>query len=427
MRPSFDLAEDEERLTPTGLALRCDDPKLGEVDRGRPLADQLVAPPVEHQGRLLGLGLDRHEAQARARHRLTTGLGIGRVVLVGLDARLAPSADRRGRRGAARLDVLRWHQACVVPEPDQLARPVTRPAAGLEADHAARQIDKEFQYFAVHQALAEHHSAPLIDTVHLEHALGDLQPDRDRLHLGRLPAFVVVSDFHLGTSMPSAGGVHLIRGSWDSIRPPEIARAESHDRMDQAGTLPPKDEQRVKIRRSHRSATGKVPSADGARRPAPSVWGAQRHDRRCGARPGGWLAASGARKRGPWQAGCRERRPEARGLARGLPQAPPVSAGPDGRVPQAAPVSGGPGRQAAASAARSARPSGRVPQARGLTGGFRKRRLAAQGLAGGLPQAAPANRAGLAAGRKRRPKPRSLCGRGPQATPKSRNPSRQDR
>jgi hypothetical protein len=125
------------------------------------------------------------------------------------------------------LDVLRRHQPRIVPELAQLARPVMRAwlpapttggrrgaarAAGLEADPTARQIGEERQHLGARQAPPQPDRAVPIDAVHLEHALGDVQPDRGHLHLARLPRSWLFSDFHLGTSMPSAGGVHLIIG-----------------------------------------------------------------------------------------------------------------------------------------------------------------------------------------------------------------------
>src|ERR671910_2754825 len=46
--------------------------------------------------------------------------------------------------------------------------------------------------------------------MHLKHILGDVEADGGNLHCGRLPCswFLIAST--LGTSMPSAGGVHLI-------------------------------------------------------------------------------------------------------------------------------------------------------------------------------------------------------------------------
>jgi hypothetical protein len=170
----LDLAERRQQLPQAGLALRRDDPELGEmsaqgVEGCRPLTDQLVAHPApgsqgrprwsarrgaEHQGRLLDLGLDRHEAHARPWH-----------------ARLAPSADHRGRRGAARatglrvggvvlvgldvgFDTLRRHKPSVMAERSQFTRPAMRAAAGLEPDHAARQVGEEGQHLGARQPLA---------------------------------------------------------------------------------------------------------------------------------------------------------------------------------------------------------------------------------------------------------------------------------
>jgi phosphoglycolate phosphatase len=60
-------------------------------------------------------------------------------------------------------------------------------AARLEPDQAARQVGEEFQHLGARQLLAQHHLAAPIDAMHLEQALGDVQPDRGNLHLGRLP------------------------------------------------------------------------------------------------------------------------------------------------------------------------------------------------------------------------------------------------
>jgi hypothetical protein len=130
------------------------------------------------------------------------------------------------------LDVLRRHQARVVAELDQLARPVVRAAAGLETDHAARQIGEDFQHLAACQTLLQHPLAPRIDAVNLEQGLGDVQPDRGSLHVGRLPHSWLFCDFHLGTSMPSAGGVHLIMRPWESVARRVEERTDSQDRMD---------------------------------------------------------------------------------------------------------------------------------------------------------------------------------------------------
>jgi hypothetical protein len=94
-------------------ALRRHDAEFGQVGAQRVdqlglLADQGLAHPVDRQGALLLLGLDRHEPQARPLHRLADRLGVGPVVLLALDVG---------------LDVLRRHQAHRVAEPGDLPCP----------------------------------------------------------------------------------------------------------------------------------------------------------------------------------------------------------------------------------------------------------------------------------------------------------------
>jgi hypothetical protein len=78
------------------------------VDQLGLLGDQRLAHPVDCQGALLILGLDRHKAHARTMHRLADRLGIGLVVLVALHVR---------------LDILRRHQAHRMAEPGDLSCP----------------------------------------------------------------------------------------------------------------------------------------------------------------------------------------------------------------------------------------------------------------------------------------------------------------
>ena len=94
-------------------ALGCDDAELGEVsaqrvDQLRLLGDQRLAHPVDRQGALLLLALDRDEPHARPLHRLADRFGIGPVVLLALHVR---------------LDVLRRHQPHRVAEPGNLSCP----------------------------------------------------------------------------------------------------------------------------------------------------------------------------------------------------------------------------------------------------------------------------------------------------------------
>jgi len=77
-------------------------------DRCRALAHQLVAHPMQHRHRLLVFALDRDEAHAGPLHGFAAGLGIGGVVLVGLD--VGPNVVRR-------------HQPRIVAECLQPARP----------------------------------------------------------------------------------------------------------------------------------------------------------------------------------------------------------------------------------------------------------------------------------------------------------------
>jgi hypothetical protein len=165
------------------------------------LADQLVAHPVHHQGRLLRLGLHRNEPHAWPRYRFAAALGGGGVVLVGLDVG---------------VHVLRRHQPHLVAQPGQLARPKMRAAAGLHADQAARQVGEERQHLGPRQPLPQHHPAALIDAMHLEHVLRDVETNRGNLHRTS-PPFVVAHRFHLGTR-GAAGGVHLIMRPWESLR-----------------------------------------------------------------------------------------------------------------------------------------------------------------------------------------------------------------
>ena len=141
----IEVRDDRQQLAHAEPTACSDDPEFGHVpadriDRARPLGDEPIPDPVQHQQRLLGLGLHRYEAHARALHGLATALGIGRVMLVGLHVR---------------LHVLWRHQPYLVAELGQLASPVMRPAARLDADEAAWQIGEELEHFAPSQLLAQ--------------------------------------------------------------------------------------------------------------------------------------------------------------------------------------------------------------------------------------------------------------------------------
>jgi hypothetical protein len=103
---------------------------------------------------------------------------------------------------------------------------MVRPAAGLEADRAARQIGEEGQDLGPRQPLAQHRLAVSIDAVHLEYVLGDVETDRGNLHPD--VSLRGCGQHHIGTSMPREASISLsargkIRGgvtmwrSWVSL------------------------------------------------------------------------------------------------------------------------------------------------------------------------------------------------------------------
>ena len=123
-----------------------DDAQLGHVPTKRihqhgPLAHQQVARPVQHQHRLLLGRLDRHEAHRRPRHRLADRLGVGRIRLAALDVGL-----HVGRR----------HQPDLMAQGTDLARPVMRRAARLDANQAGRQALEERQHLRPLQLAPQH-------------------------------------------------------------------------------------------------------------------------------------------------------------------------------------------------------------------------------------------------------------------------------
>ena len=132
----------------------------------RALAVEHQADTVKHHHALLFRSLHRHEPHRRPRHRLADRLRIGSVILAALHIR---------------LHILRRHQSNIMAQRDQLAGPVVRVAAGLDADQTARQLREERNHPGPAQALAHHHFACGINTVDLKHRLRDIQPDRYNL------------------------------------------------------------------------------------------------------------------------------------------------------------------------------------------------------------------------------------------------------
>ena len=106
-------------------AERRDEAELGGVSapcvrRRRLLTRQQRPGAVEHRHGLLVDALDRHEAHGWPTHRLADRLGVGRVVLVPLEARLH----------------MAWrHQLHLAAQRDQLARLVMGRASRLHAAH----------------------------------------------------------------------------------------------------------------------------------------------------------------------------------------------------------------------------------------------------------------------------------------------------
>jgi hypothetical protein len=97
--------------------------RADRADHGAPLPDQKIARPVEQQRRLALRRLDRNEAHARPLNRFADRLRVRHVVLLALHVR---------------LDELRRHQAHVVAERRDLARPVVRRVASLDPDQSGR-------------------------------------------------------------------------------------------------------------------------------------------------------------------------------------------------------------------------------------------------------------------------------------------------
>ena len=164
-----------EQLGQLCHALCDDDAELGTVGpqgvgQHRALTDQKIAGPVQHEHALLLGALDWHEAHVRARHCLADRLSICRVVLAPLHGG---------------LDIGRRHQPHLMPKPDELPRPVVRSRAGLDAHEAGWQPREEPDDLRSSQPSTKDDSALLIDTVDLEHVLGEVETNRDNLHGGR--------------------------------------------------------------------------------------------------------------------------------------------------------------------------------------------------------------------------------------------------
>ena len=123
---------------------------------------------VKRQATLLLGRLGRHEPHVSPRDCLADCLGIGGIVLMPLHIGLNVS----------------WrHQLYGVAQCLQLARPVVRRGASLDADQAWRQLLEERQHVSTLQLPADHHLPISINAVNLKDRLRDIQTNCcDRLH-----------------------------------------------------------------------------------------------------------------------------------------------------------------------------------------------------------------------------------------------------
>ena len=123
---------------------------------------------MQHQSALLFGRFDLHKSHGRASHSLADRLGVGGIILVALDVG---------------LHVLRRHHTNLVVEFREFTRPVMGRSAGLEADKARRQRFEECQHLAAPKLLPDDDLLGRINTVNLEHVLGEIQTNRGDLHV----------------------------------------------------------------------------------------------------------------------------------------------------------------------------------------------------------------------------------------------------
>src|SRR3954452_20908097 len=127
-----------------------------------------MARAMEHQAALLLRRLGLHKPHVCPGDCFANGLGVSGIILLALD--VGPHVGRR-------------HQAHLVPERLELARPMMRCGASLDADQAGWQLLEERQDVATLQLTADDHLPGSINAVHLKDRLGDVETDcRDRLH-----------------------------------------------------------------------------------------------------------------------------------------------------------------------------------------------------------------------------------------------------
>jgi hypothetical protein len=156
--------------------------------------DEALAGPVHHQSRLLVQILDRHEAHVRAPNGLADRRGVCRVVL----AALATHAVRR--------DELRRNQSHGVARGLEQPRPVVRARARLHPHDARRQRGHQLvQLVARHRRAHQFSLAGLIDAVHRENVLGEVDTNGQNRHGLPLPSELMRNrTSHRDTQLPSA-------------------------------------------------------------------------------------------------------------------------------------------------------------------------------------------------------------------------------
>src|SRR3978361_2212601 len=157
---------------------------------------------MHQEGRLLLRRFYRYKAHRWTPNRLADRLGIGHVVLVALHV-----GFHIGGR----------HEAGLMAERNQLARPMVRGRTGFHADEARRNPGKEREDLAASQPLAHHYAACLVDSMKLGDVLCQIKTDCSNIAHGWLPLLVIFDDHHSGTSMPS--GSHPPHQLAPSFRP----------------------------------------------------------------------------------------------------------------------------------------------------------------------------------------------------------------
>ena len=167
------------------------------VAQHRALTHQQLSGPLQHQGGLLLLGLDRNEPHRWPRHCLADRRRIVRVVLATLEIG---------------LHVARRHQLHRVAKGLQLATPVMGRGTGLDADQARLQAGKEPQQLRPTDALANNHRPGPVDAVSLEYRLRNIETDCDNLAQGRLPQSGALQRNHpMALRCLRVGAVHSIK------------------------------------------------------------------------------------------------------------------------------------------------------------------------------------------------------------------------